>query len=72
MFALTFRVTQSNDGAPLTNATVKSRVTVARTIDYGKYQIVDTFTNAVVAGELNTPRALTLDEVETYLTDEER
>jgi hypothetical protein len=28
-FALTFQVTQSNDGAPLTNATVKSRVTVA-------------------------------------------
>ena len=49
----------------------KSRRRDPRSIDYGKYMIVDAFTNTVVAGELNTRRALTLDEVEAYLKGEE-
>ncbi len=50
---------------------VKSRRRDPRSIDYGKYMIADAFTNTVVAGELNTRRALTLDEVEEYLNREE-
>lgn len=46
---------------------VKSRRRDPRALDYGCFMIVDLHTNSVVAGELNTPRALTLDEVEEYL-----
>jgi transcriptional regulator with XRE-family HTH domain len=48
----------------------RSRRRDPRAIDYGRYMIVDTFTNTVVAGELNTPGALDLDEVEAYLKGE--
>lgn len=51
---------------------VKSRRRDERSIDYGKFMIVDAFTNTVVAGELNTHLALTPDEVEEYLKGEEQ
>jgi hypothetical protein len=47
---------------------VKSRRRDPRSIDYGAYMLVDRFTDTVVAGELNTPRALSLEDVERYLT----
>jgi len=49
----------------------KSRTRDPRAIDYGRYMLVDLFTNAVFAGTAGTGRPnLTLDEVETYLTEE--
>ncbi|HJR90488.1 MAG TPA: hypothetical protein VJ782_10055 [Aeromicrobium sp.] len=49
-------------------ALVKSRRRDPRSIDYGRFMVVDNSTNTVVAGELNSPRALDMDEVEKYLT----
>lgn len=46
----------------------KSRRRDPRAMDFGGWMIVDSFTNSIVAGELNSPRALSLDEVEAYLT----
>jgi hypothetical protein len=46
----------------------KSRRRDPRALDFDQWMIVDVFTNSIVAGELNTPRALTLDQVEAYLT----
>ena len=48
----------------------KSRRRDPRAMDFGRYMLVDTFTNTIVAGELNTPRALDLDDVEAYLKGE--
>ena len=39
-------------------------------MDYGGWMIVDAFANSVVAGELDSPRALSLDQVEAHLTAE--
>ena len=50
---------------------VKSRRRDPLAMDYGGYMLVDVFNNTVVAGELNTPRVLTVDEVEAYLTNPE-
>lgn len=49
-------------------ALVKSRRRDPRALGYGGYMLVDTSTNVAVAGELDSHRALTLDEVEEYLT----
>lgn len=46
----------------------KSRRRDPRALGYGGYMLVDASTNSVVAGELDSPRALTLDEVEDWLT----
>jgi hypothetical protein len=46
---------------------VKSRRRDPDSIDYGCFMITDPWTNSVVAGELNTPYALTLDQVEEWL-----
>ena len=46
----------------------KSRRRDVRAIDYDRWMIVDPFTNTVVAGELNSFRAMTLDQVEAWLT----
>jgi hypothetical protein len=46
----------------------KSRRRDPRALGYGGYMLVDVATNSVVAGELDSPRALTLDEVDEYLT----
>jgi hypothetical protein len=46
----------------------KSRRRDPRALGFGGYMIVDVATNAIVAGELDSPRALTLEEVEQYLT----
>ena len=48
----------------------KSRRRDPRALGYGGYMLVDAFTNSVVAGELDSPRALTLDDVEAYLAGE--
>lgn len=48
----------------------KSRRRDPRAMDFDRWMIVDAFTNSIVAGELNTPRALSLDEVEAYLKGE--
>jgi hypothetical protein len=48
----------------------KSRRRDPRAMDYDGWMIVDAFTNTIVAGELNSRRALSLDEVEAYLTGE--
>jgi hypothetical protein len=47
---------------------VKSRRRDPRSIDYGMFMIVDPYANAVVAGELDSPRALSLDQVEEWFT----
>jgi hypothetical protein len=47
----------------------KSRRRDPRAMDYDGWMIVDPFTNSIVAGELNSPRALSLDEVERHLTN---
>ena len=52
-------------------ALVKSRARDTRAMDYQGFMLVNT-SNAVVAGELNSPRALSVDEVEAYLTGPER
>ena len=49
---------------------VKSRRRDPRAIGYGGYMLVDRFTNTIVAGELNSPSALSLDDVERYLTQD--
>ncbi|MBA3584720.1 MAG: hypothetical protein H0W36_09390 [Gemmatimonadetes bacterium] len=49
----------------------KSRRRDPRSLDYGRYMLVDSFTNTIVAGELNSPRALTLGEIEEYLSGED-
>lgn len=51
---------------------IKSRRRDPRAIDYGGYMIVDIQLNAVVAGELNSPMAMSLDEVELFLLGEDR
>jgi hypothetical protein len=48
---------------------IKSRRRDPRALGYGGYMIVDASANAVVAGELDSPRALNLDEVEAWLTE---
>ena len=48
-------------------ALVKSRRRDRQAIDYGRFHLVDVWTNTIVAGELNSPRALTLEEVAAYL-----
>ena len=47
---------------------VKSRRRDPRALGFGGYMIVDPDVNAVIAGEIDSPRALTLDEVEEWLT----
>ena len=49
---------------------VKSRRRDPRAIGYGGYMLVDAYRNAAVHGEIDSPRALTLDEVERYLSGE--
>lgn len=49
---------------------VKARRRDPRAIDYGGFMIVDASNNTVVAGELNSPRAMSLDEVGRYLDGE--
>jgi hypothetical protein len=50
----------------------KSRRRDPRAIDYDRWLILDTRTNAVVAGTEGTPRhGMTLDAVEAYLTGDE-
>jgi hypothetical protein len=46
---------------------VKSRRRDPRALGFGRYMIVDAASNAVVAGEIDSPRALDLDAVEAYL-----
>ncbi len=51
----------------------KSRARDPRAMDYGCYMLTDSYTNnMVVAGELNSPRAMTLEQVEAWLTSGER
>lgn len=45
---------------------VKSRRRDPRALDYGRFMIVDR-DNRAVAGELNTGRGLTIDQVESFL-----
>ena len=47
---------------------VKSRSRDPRALDYGMFMIVDLATKSAVAGELGTANALSLAEVEQYLT----
>lgn len=47
---------------------VKSRRRDSHALGYGGYMIVDVATNSVVAGELDSPRSLNLDQVEDWLT----
>lgn len=47
---------------------VKSRRRDPRALGYGGYMLVDE-RNRVQAGELDSPRALSLDDVERYLTE---
>ena len=49
---------------------VKSRLRDPRAIGYGRFMIVDSDANAVVAGEVNSFRAMDLDQVENWLKDE--
>ena len=49
---------------------VKSRRRDPRALGFGKYMLVDAHTNAVVAGEIDSSKALDLDQVETYLTSD--
>lgn len=49
---------------------LKSRSRDPRAIDYGRFMIADKFRNVAVAGELRSPRALSLDDVEKYLTED--
>lgn len=46
---------------------IKSRSRNPEAVDYGRFMIVDAGSNTAVAGELNTPSALSLDEVEAAL-----
>ena len=48
-------------------AVVKSRSRDPRALGYGGYMLVDTSNNSAVAGELNSPRVLTLEQVEAWL-----
>jgi hypothetical protein len=47
---------------------VKSRRRDSHALGHGGFMIVDAATNSVVAGELNSPRSLSLDQVEDWLT----
>jgi hypothetical protein len=49
-------------------ALMKSRRRDPRALGYGRYMIVDPATNTVLAGELDSPRALDLDAVEAWLS----
>jgi hypothetical protein len=53
-------------------ALVKSRSRDPGASDYGGWMIVDAWTNAVVAGEINSPRALSLADVERFLDESGR
>ena len=46
---------------------VKSRRRDPRALGFGGFIIVDASANAVVAGEIDSPRALNLDEVQAWL-----
>jgi hypothetical protein len=46
---------------------MKSRRRDPRSISYGEYQIVDPDRKAIVAGELDSPWSLSLEEVEAWL-----
>jgi hypothetical protein len=50
---------------------VKSRRRDRRALGYGGFMIVDANLNVVVAGELDSGRALDLDQVERYLHGEQ-
>jgi hypothetical protein len=47
---------------------MKSRRRDPCALGYGGYMLVDAATNSVVAGEVDSRRALDLDEVEEWLT----
>ena len=52
---------------------VKSRRRDPRSIDYGRWMILNPFTNGVVAGVGGTGRPeFTLDDVEAWLMEDER
>jgi hypothetical protein len=48
---------------------MKSRRRDPRALGFGGYVIVDAHNSSIVAGELDSARALTLDQVEAYLRD---
>ena len=48
----------------------KSRRRDPRALDYGGYMLIDIYTNAVVAGGSPIAYTLSLDDVESYLTEE--
>lgn len=48
---------------------VKSRRRDPKAMGYGGYMIVHATTNSVEAGEIDSPRALSLDDVEAWLED---
>jgi hypothetical protein len=47
----------------------KSRRRDSRAIDYGTYRLVDIASGGVVAGSVTTTYGLTLDEIETALSE---
>jgi hypothetical protein len=49
---------------------VKSRRRDPRALGYGGYMIVDSRLNAVVAGELDSPHALDLEDVERWIEED--
>ena len=52
---------------------VKSRRRDPRAFDYGRWMLVDAASNGVVAGTAGTGRPeFSLDDVEDYLTDDDR
>ena len=48
---------------------MKSRVRDPRAVDFGRYMIVDPYTNTIVAGG-HGGFDLTIDQVEAYLTED--
>lgn len=50
----------------------RSRRRDPRALGYGRFAIVDKFTGAPVYGELDTHNSLSMDDVEAWLTSDER
>lgn len=48
-------------------ALIKSKRRDPRSLDWQRFMIVDKFSNRIVAGELNSPQSLSIDEVEQFL-----
>ncbi len=51
---------------------MRSRRRDPRALGFGRYALVDKFTGAPVYGELDSRNSLSMDDVEAWLTSDER